>query len=194
MTTESLWNTDKTVLTLRVGQYYSLDLRPTEADCRRQPKWREGLRYQYSVVSVSIDNVRSDLGHPEIREDGSLRRHGPFYGLLIENHAEGRDRYQRLVGRPLHPHSGIRLIGLRRCWYLDSNDEDYSVGLSGAITIAILGTGGRVDDRHLHHDHATVNARLAALESAMSGLALHLAPDAEDTPAALRAVASFRKG
>ena len=194
MTTESLWNTDKTVLTLRVGQYYSVDLRPTEADCRRSRKWREGLRYQRSNVGVSIDNIRADLGHPEIRSDGTLRKHGPFYGLLLEDHASGLDRYQRLVGRPLHPHSGIQLNGIRTCWYLDSNNEDYSIRLSGAFTAVIIGTGGRVDDRHLHHDHATTNVRLAALESAMSGLALHLAPDAEDTPAALRALASFRKG
>lgn len=191
-----IWNADKTRVELRTGEYYTLDLLPTEADCRASPRWRTGLTYVSSTQTrLQLGDVQSFAGgHPDVSPGAEG---GPYYGLHVEfyrTHAGSAARGQRMVGRPLHPHPGLVWHGQRGCCYVDRDGNDVWFNLPSPLTVVITGVAGHQQDRHLHHDHVDTNTRLAALESAMAGLALHLAPDAEDIPAALRSLTSFRKG
>lgn len=191
MSNTPIWNADKSRLTMETGKYYNVPLAPTEADCRADPQWREGLTLHGVRTAVRIDWT-TVAGHPALAH---FTEYGPYYGLVLETHyVDGRVQ-QYLVGRPLHPHSGLTAQGDRACVYRDATDAEITIRLPTVLTLVITGaSAGRLDDRHLHHDHADYNTRLAAMEAAMSGIALHLAPDAEDAPPALKALTSFRKG
>lgn len=184
------WNADKSRLTLQVGRYYVVDLAPTDADCRADPRWREGLTYSGARTRAQIDWTM-DTEHPRLAH---FREYGPYYGLVVETHYVNSEPREYIVGRPLHPHEGLTLSTTRECLYRDTSDTEITIALPTTLTLVIQGQPGRLDDRHVHHDHAAYNDRLAAIEAALSGVSLHLAPDPEDAPTALRPLTTFRKG